>query len=603
MIGRYTTTGSNPQTYYTAYTSPDGNTWTAIPGSTQALSHDRVAAGRASRSPRTTRAPARPSRWTTVSVTPGEFAPPGICPSTWNCADIGTVDPGPGRPEPVGRHLDGPGRRRRHLGRPRTRSTTSGRRWPGTARVSAQVVSQTATDPYAKAGRHDQGHLRPGVALLRGVRDPGQRHRGAVADAAGDNSIQEASAAGTARRSTCRSPGRGPRSPRPRPPDGVNWTPIAGLYGLAAEPDRQRCWQASPSPRTTPASCPRRSSTPSASRPEALRDGSAPPCRALAAAVAVAAFATVLTVAGCGRAPAAAPGRAANECSDLAREPVPGAPAGGPRSAGHGLRPVQHLRHHHRPGPDRRHRAGHGRAMACARPATATSSWTTGGRAPGRPLARSPPIPAASRAAWQRLAAFVHAEGFRFGLYTSPAPRACSGRTGSAGHVAADARTFASWGVDYVKLDWCGSDYSPAGAAAIARTWRAALNATGRPMILSINAGGAPSVGPWAHLIVNSWRVGGDICGSWYNQTQASVRHRPALLQPALRRGDLRLPDLAGPPGPGGAGRSRPLHRPRHARGGNRRRVGQRDRTSPRMRWTRPRPAPTSRSGPCGRRR
>lgn len=39
-------------------------------------------------------------------------------------------------------------------------------------------------------------------------------------------------------------------------------------------------------------------------------------------------------------------------------------------------------------------------------------------------------------------------------------------------------------------------------------------------MILSINAGGAPSVGSWAHLIVNSWRVGGDICGSWYNQTR-----------------------------------------------------------------------------------
>jgi alpha-galactosidase len=118
------------------------------------------------------------------------------------------------------------------------------------------------------------------------------------------------------------------------------------------------------------------------------------------------------------------------------------------------------------------------------------------------------------------LAAFVHAEGFRFGLYTTPAPAACSGRAGSGGHALTDARTFASWGVDYVKLDWCGADYSPAGAAAIAAGWRRALNATRRPMILSINAGGAVSVGPWAHLIVNSWRVGGDICGSWYNQTQ-----------------------------------------------------------------------------------
>ena len=128
----------------------------------------------------------------------------------------------------------------------------------------------------------------------------------------------------------------------------------------------------------------------------------------------------------------------------------------------------------------------------------------------------------------KRLAEFVHAAGFRFGLYTTPAPRSCSGRTGSAGHVAADVRTFANWGVDYIKLDWCNADYAPPAAAGIARQWRAAMTATGRPMILSINAGGGSSVAPWAYRIVNSWRVGGDICGSWYNQT------RPA--SPTARR-------------------------------------------------------------------
>ena len=119
-----------------------------------------------------------------------------------------------------------------------------------------------------------------------------------------------------------------------------------------------------------------------------------------------------------------------------------------------------------------------------------------------------------------RLAAFAHAEGFRFGIYTSAAAKACSGRAGSGGHVARDARTFAAWGVDYVKVDWCGADYSPAGAAALTRSWRAALTAARRPLILSINAGGSPSVGSWASGIAGSWRVGGDICGSWYNQTR-----------------------------------------------------------------------------------
>jgi alpha-galactosidase len=120
----------------------------------------------------------------------------------------------------------------------------------------------------------------------------------------------------------------------------------------------------------------------------------------------------------------------------------------------------------------------------------------------------------------KRLAGFVHREGFDFGVYTTPGPRSCGGRTGSAGHVRADARTFAGWGVDYVKLDWCNADYAPAAAAAIARQWRAAFDSTHRRMILSINAGGAPTVAPWAHAVASSWRVGGDICGSWYNQTR-----------------------------------------------------------------------------------
>ncbi len=47
------------------------------------------------------------------------------------------------------------------------------------------------------------------------------------------------------------------------------------------------------------------------------------------------------------------------------------------------------------------------------------------------------------------------------------------------------------------------------------------LDATHRPMILSINAGGAPTVASWARTVATSWRVGGDICGSWYNQSRA----------------------------------------------------------------------------------
>jgi alpha-galactosidase len=118
------------------------------------------------------------------------------------------------------------------------------------------------------------------------------------------------------------------------------------------------------------------------------------------------------------------------------------------------------------------------------------------------------------------LADYVHARGLRLGIYTSPALTTCGGRTGSFGHVNQDVATFASWGVDYIKLDWCGADYSPAGASAIAAEWRNAIATSPRAMVLSINAGGSSSVPLWAKDVVTSWRTGDDICASWFNKTR-----------------------------------------------------------------------------------
>jgi alpha-galactosidase len=121
------------------------------------------------------------------------------------------------------------------------------------------------------------------------------------------------------------------------------------------------------------------------------------------------------------------------------------------------------------------------------------------------------------------LADYVHARGMKLGIYTSPNHTSCGGRTGSAGHVQQDVDSFASWGVDFVKLDWCGADYSSSGAAAIATEWRDAIARTGRPMVLSINAGGGAEVGGWAKDRVHMWRSGDDICASWYNKTRAKA--------------------------------------------------------------------------------
>ena len=89
---------------------------------------------------------------------------------------------------------------------------------------------------------------------------------------------------------------------------------------------------------------------------------------------------------------------------------------------------------------------------------------------------------------------YLHARGLKFGLYMSPNDETCAqqtgaypGRTGSGDREARDARAFASWGVDYLKYDWCHGAGSPATARAAFTTMRDALAATGRPILYSIN--------------------------------------------------------------------------------------------------------------------
>ena len=99
------------------------------------------------------------------------------------------------------------------------------------------------------------------------------------------------------------------------------------------------------------------------------------------------------------------------------------------------------------------------------------------------------------------LADWLHERGFKFGLYTSIGDETCStgGRDfpipGSEGHFEQDTASFASWGVDYVKLDWCGDvkdHFVVEGhlrGAELHKEFAAAMNATGRPMWLEIVAG------------------------------------------------------------------------------------------------------------------
>jgi alpha-galactosidase len=107
------------------------------------------------------------------------------------------------------------------------------------------------------------------------------------------------------------------------------------------------------------------------------------------------------------------------------------------------------------------------------------------------------------------LADYVHSRGLKLGIYSDVGYQTCGGRPGSRGHEYQDAYTYAQWGVDYLKYDWCNNDnLNPIGSYT---TMRDALLATGRPIVFSICEWGSNKPWLWAKGVGNSWRTTTDI--------------------------------------------------------------------------------------------
>jgi alpha-galactosidase len=111
------------------------------------------------------------------------------------------------------------------------------------------------------------------------------------------------------------------------------------------------------------------------------------------------------------------------------------------------------------------------------------------------------------------LADYVHSKGLKFGIYTDAGTKTCQGRPGTLGHEEQDARTFAAWGVDYVKEDWCNA--SGLVAKDQYRKFRDALASVGRPIVLSICEWGSNQPWEWAPELGNLWRTTDDISDDW----------------------------------------------------------------------------------------
>ncbi|KAH3764526.1 alpha-galactosidase precursor [Pelomyxa schiedti] len=123
----------------------------------------------------------------------------------------------------------------------------------------------------------------------------------------------------------------------------------------------------------------------------------------------------------------------------------------------------------------------------------------------------------------QALADYAHSKGLKFGLYSDAGKRTCAGRPGSLGYETQDAKTYASWGVDYLKYDNCYSGFTdPQDRYPLMRD---ALNITGRPIFYSICEWGIDEPASWADQVGNSWRTTFDISDNWLDVMEIMNRN------------------------------------------------------------------------------
>ena len=135
--------------------------------------------------------------------------------------------------------------------------------------------------------------------------------------------------------------------------------------------------------------------------------------------------------------------------------------------------------------------------------------WQVSRDAEGNIIADPKRFPAGIKA----VADYVHSKGLKFGIYSDAGTGTCQDRPGGRGYEFQDARTYAAWGVDYLKYDWC--NHSTQEVKSSYAIMRDALKASGRPIVFSLCEWGVEAPWKWAGEIGNLWRTTGDITDCW----------------------------------------------------------------------------------------
>jgi alpha-galactosidase len=161
------------------------------------------------------------------------------------------------------------------------------------------------------------------------------------------------------------------------------------------------------------------------------------------------------------------------------------------------------------------------------------------------------------------LADYIHGLGLKAGLYSSPGPWTCGGCAGSWRHEEQDAQTYAKWGFDYLKYDWCSYGEIASGGDPTAKNiplWgKNATNVAGaiypyklmgnflrqqnRDIVFSLCQYGMADVWKWGGSVNgNCWRTTGDIIDTW--RSMSSIGFKQDQAEPFAKPGNWNDPDM-----------------------------------------------------------
>ena len=147
---------------------------------------------------------------------------------------------------------------------------------------------------------------------------------------------------------------------------------------------------------------------------------------------------------------------------------------------------------------------------------------------------------------------WLHANGLKFGIYSSPGDHTCGGYLGSLDHERQDAEVWNSWGVDYLKYDWCGyakifnagNDRSEAASLRPYLKMQQFLREQPRDIFYSLCQFGWGKAWEWGvYIDANSWRTAHDINDTWASLYETGFE-RQVGLHPYAGPGHWNDPDM-----------------------------------------------------------